>query len=129
MRSIWVSLCLVLVTPALLLAQGTVATDQKPLAFTHVSVIDATGGPLQPDMTVVVSGNRITTLGKAGSVAIPRGALMNNAAGKFMVPGLWDMHQHTFMRKNKVLPLYSLGGTIVNGVNGMSDLGDEGLPD
>ena len=129
MRSLLVSLCLVLVIPALLLAQGTVATDQKPLVFTHVTVIDATGGPLQPDMTVVVSGNRITALGKAGSVAIPRGALMNNAAGKFMIPGLWDMHQHTFMRKNKVLPLYSLWGNIVNGVTGVRDMGDQGLPD
>jgi hypothetical protein len=36
------------------------------LAFTHVTVIDVTGGPAQPDMTIVVSGNRITAVGKTG---------------------------------------------------------------
>jgi hypothetical protein len=129
MRSLLFSFFLVLVTPALFFAQGTAATDQRPLAFTHVSVIDATGGPLQPDMTVIVSRNRVTALGKAGRAAIPRGTLVTNATGKFMIPGLWDMHQHTFMRKNKVLPLYSLWGNIVNGVTGVRDMGDQGLPD
>ena len=38
-------------------AQEAPPTDQRPLAFTHVSVIDTTGGPVQPDMTVIVSGH------------------------------------------------------------------------
>jgi imidazolonepropionase-like amidohydrolase len=129
MKSLLVSLCLVLVTPALFFAQGNLATDQRPLAFTHVSVIDTTGGPLQPDMTVIVSGNRITALGKTGNLAIPKAAQVTDAKGKFMIPGLWDMHQHTFMRKTKLLPLYSLWGNIINGVTGVRDMGDQGIPD
>jgi imidazolonepropionase-like amidohydrolase len=104
------SLCLILVTPALFFAQDQdyVAPDHRPRAFTHVSVIDMTGGPVQPDMTVIVSGNGITGLGKTATVAIPKGTEVTDARGKFMIPGLWDMHQHTFMRKSKLLPLYSL---------------------
>jgi hypothetical protein len=129
MRSLLVSLFLLLVTPALFFAQGNLATAQRPLAFTHVSVIDTTGGPLQPDMTIIVSGNRITALGKTGSVPIPKDAQVTDTKGKFMIPGLWDMHQHTFMRKTKLLPLYSLWGNIVNGVTGVRDMGDQGIPD
>jgi imidazolonepropionase-like amidohydrolase len=123
------SLTLVLLSPTVFLAQSNVATDQRPVAFTHITVIDATGKPAQPDMTVVVSGTRISALGKTGSVAIPNGAQVADSAGKFMIPGLWDMHQHTFMRKNKILPLLSLWGNIINGVTGVRDMGDQGLPD
>ena len=41
------------------------------LAFTHVNVIDATGGPLQPDMTVIVRDGHIADLGKSGDVKAP----------------------------------------------------------
>jgi len=42
-----------------------------PVALTHVTVIDATGTPAQPDMTVIISGGRITTLGPAVKVVVP----------------------------------------------------------
>src|SRR6266487_4862178 len=38
-------------------------TDNVPLALTHVAVIDATGSPAQLEMTVIISGGRITGLG------------------------------------------------------------------
>ncbi|HEX5965306.1 MAG TPA: hypothetical protein VFY51_05230, partial [Pyrinomonadaceae bacterium] len=75
-------------------AQRRPSTEASTLAFTHVTVIDMTGTPPKPDMTVVVTGNRITDLGQSGTVRIPRGAQIINAAGKFLIPGLWDMHFH-----------------------------------
>ena len=53
-----------------------------------------TGAPPQPDMTVVVTGNRIATLEPSRGVRIPKGALTLDATGKFLIPGLWDMHAH-----------------------------------
>jgi hypothetical protein len=94
-----------------------------------VTVIDATGTPAQPNMTVVVSGNRITALGKANAVKVPANAVVTNSTGKFMIPGLWEMHQHSFMRKNKILALYTFWGNIVNGITGVRDAGDQGVPD
>ena len=38
------------------------------LAFTHVNVIDATGGPLQPDMTVIVRDGLIAELGNTQKI-------------------------------------------------------------
>jgi hypothetical protein len=42
--------------------------DNVPLALTHVAVIDATGSPAQLEMTVIISGGRITGLGPAAKV-------------------------------------------------------------
>ena len=68
----------------------------QPLVFTHVTVIDATGAAPQPDMAVVISGNRIVELDKSGKVNIPTNARIVDAKGKYMIPGLWDMHVHIF---------------------------------
>ncbi len=68
--------------------------SRDSLVFTHVTVIDCTGSPVKPDMTVIITGDRITSLGKTGKVKIPDGATVVEATGKFMIPGLWDMHVH-----------------------------------
>ena len=64
------------------------------LAIMHVTVIDATGSAPQPDMTVLLADRRIETIGQAGAIAIPPGAQVLDATGKFLVPGLVDMHLH-----------------------------------
>jgi imidazolonepropionase-like amidohydrolase len=66
----------------------------KPLAITQVTVIDTTGGPSMADMTVIVTGDRITALGKAKEAAVPKDATVIDGKGKFLIPGLWDMHVH-----------------------------------
>ena len=65
-----------------------------PLAFAHVTLIDATGQPALPDRTVVVAGDRIQAIGVTGKLRLPRHTRVVNAAGKYMIPGLWDMHVH-----------------------------------
>ena len=84
----------------------------RPLVFTHITVIDATGASAQPDMTVVIQGDRITELGKSGTVRAPDDAQVIDATGKFMIPGLWDMHVHWFHRD--YFPLF-----VANGVTGI----------
>ncbi len=87
------------------------------IAFTHVTVIDMTGAPPKPDLTVVITGNRITAMGRAGKVRVPRGAQIINAAGKFLIPGLWDMHVH-FTETERTFPMF-----IANGVLGVRNTG------
>lgn len=87
------------------------AWAQPPaLVFTHATVIDTTGGPEQHDTTVVVTGNRISALGK--NVKIPKNAQVLDATGKFLIPGLWDMHTHIHSPED--LQLF-----IANGVTGL----------
>lgn len=66
----------------------------RNLALIHVTVIDCTGTPAPPDMTVLMAGGRIAAIGKSADVAIPSGAKVVDSTGKFLIPGLWDMHGH-----------------------------------
>lgn len=111
-------------TLALLLSvvlPASLATAQtKPLVFTHATVIDMTGAPPRPDVTVIVVGSRITALGKSGSVRVPAGAQVVNAKGKFIIPGLWDMHVHLAKAGANTLPLF-----VANGVTSVRDMGGD----
>src|SRR6478672_1895722 len=80
---------LLLTLPAALCAQ-----QPKPLAITGVTVIDVATGAAAPNRTVLVRGDRIAAVGATGEVAVPAGAETLDAAGKFLIPGLWDMHVH-----------------------------------
>lgn len=77
---------------------STPAPGAATLAITHVTVIDATGAPPRPDQTVLVGGGRILRIGPAGRVDVPAGARVVDGAGKWLVPGLWDMHAHAWQR-------------------------------
>lgn len=54
-----------------LLATEAASTKSTTLAITHLTVIDATGAPARPDMTVLVNGNRITKVGKSAEIRVP----------------------------------------------------------
>ncbi len=97
-------------------ASGQAKQDARPLVFAHVTVIDMTGAAAKPDMTVVITGDRITEVGKSDKVKLPKDAQVVEAAGKFLIPGLWDMHVHTW-DKNYFFPLY-----IANGITGVRDM-------
>ena len=91
---------------------------QPSLAFTHVTVIDGTSSTPRRDQTVVVRGNRIVSVSPSRSARIPAGARIVNGRGKFLIPGLWDMHVHTaVIGGGEVLSLY-----VANGVTGVRDM-------
>ncbi len=101
------------------------------LVFDHVTVIDATGALPQPDMTVVITGNRITALDSTGKVKIPNEAQVVDATGKFLIPGLWDMHTHVqdgfpgAGEEKSLSPFFKL--YLANGVTGIRDMGGRHL--
>ena len=66
-----------------------------PLAFVDVTVVDVATGTVQANQTVVVENRRIRAVGPARTTAIPVDAHVIRARGKFLIPGLWDMHVHT----------------------------------
>jgi imidazolonepropionase-like amidohydrolase len=69
--------------------------EPNSIAFVHVAVIDATGTPIKPDQTVVISGDRIAAVASSATTPIPKGTRTIDATGKFLIPGLWDAHVHT----------------------------------
>jgi imidazolonepropionase-like amidohydrolase len=64
------------------------------LAIRHARLFDPETRTVQPDTTVIVSGNRIQAVGKDGEVTVPSGFEVVDAQGKTLLPGLWDMHVH-----------------------------------
>jgi imidazolonepropionase-like amidohydrolase len=89
------------------------------VAFTHVAVVDPGGTAPERDRTVVVTGDRIAEIGRTGEVRIPPGARVVDATGKYLIPGLWDMHAHIFTpRGDAFFPLYAVAGvTAVRDMN------------
>ena len=110
------ALLLFLSLTALLPAQVRQTAGPNTLVFTHVTVIDATGAPAKPDLAVVITGDHITALDKTERIVPPKGARVVDAKGKFIIPGLWDMHVHT-SHKN-FLTLF-----IANGITSVRDMG------
>ena len=66
----------------------------EDLAFTGVTVVDTERGCARPGMTVLISGDRISAVGDSGRLKPPEGARVMDGRGKFLIPGLWDMHVH-----------------------------------
>ena len=104
----------------LIFTQTNQTSQSKPLVFTHVTVIDATDAPPHPDMTVIITGDRITNLGKTGKIRVPKGAQVVDGTGKFLIPGLWDMHVHLSITTESTLPAF-----VANGVTGVRDMGGD----
>ena len=91
--------------------------------FTNVNIVDTRNGSIQPHLTVVVKGGRIIGIAPIGLIEESRNTTVVNASGKYLIPGLWDMHVHTAFGdpvwdERLIYPLY-----IANGVTGIRDLG------
>jgi imidazolonepropionase-like amidohydrolase len=97
------------------------------LIIQDVTVIDATGAPAQPHCTVIVRDGRIEDIrSSATGIGGKLPGTHIDGTGKFLIPGLWDMHVHMvfgdrFPRGKEVtLPLF-----VANGITGVRDMGGE----
>src|SRR5438105_926876 len=115
-----------LALPFLVICSAAALAQAKPshgqtLAIAHVTVIDATGAPAQREQTVVIKDGRIVALGKSADTLVPAGAETVDGAGKFLIPGLWDMHAHIAAANpagaRDYLALY-----LANGVTGVREM-------
>jgi imidazolonepropionase-like amidohydrolase len=83
-----------LIFSACLLFYACSPSNEHIIAITHATVIDMTGATPLADQTVIIQKDRIANIGASNTVAIPRGAQILDAHGKFLIPGLVDMHIH-----------------------------------
>jgi imidazolonepropionase-like amidohydrolase len=96
----------------------SVASPQA-VAITHVTVIDTERGVAAADMTVVTKGDRIVSVDKK---PVPTGARVVEGRGKFLIPGLWDMHTHLTDSRASALPVLA-----ATGVTYVRDAGNSSL--
>lgn len=120
MRSIWLLVwCVGLASCAAILPQ--VEPEPRTL-IRNVTVIPMDRPGSVPRQDVLVSGGQIVAVAKTGSVRAGAGAQVIDGSGKYLMPGLWDMHTHALLGgagpAREALSLY-LG----HGVVGVRDIG------
>jgi len=91
----------------------------SPLVIRNVTVIPATGVAPIPRATVVVADGRIRDV-TTGTAQMPPGAQLVNGTGKYLIPGLFEMHGHVSKTRGS-----SLGLFVVNGVTTVRDMGGD----
>jgi imidazolonepropionase-like amidohydrolase len=107
---------LVLALVAALAAGGLAAQSPASIVFANVTVVPMTGNRTDPGMTVVTTGGRITAVGPAKSTPAPAGAVTVDGTGKFLMPGLSEMHGHVPPVSDRVWAEETLFLYVANGV-------------
>src|SRR5262245_29260228 len=70
------------------------ACDGACQAIVRVAVIDVVAVISRPDCTDIIRGDRVAVVGPSARTQVPREATIIDGRGKFLIPGLWDMHAH-----------------------------------
>jgi imidazolonepropionase-like amidohydrolase len=96
---------------------------RRPIAITGATLIDGTGRPPLVNATVVIDGDRFSRIGPTAETPAPEGAEIIDGRGRFVIPGLTDMHVHVLGPDRWHAPLF-----LAAGVTTVLDLGGQ-LPD
>jgi imidazolonepropionase-like amidohydrolase len=107
----------------LALPLGSSGAAAQTLTIVNATVVDTVTGTTHPASTVVIRGNRIVSVARATR---PEAGQIVDARGRYLIPGLWDMHTHVYFGDTArdgtelVLPLF-----IANGITAIRDMGSE----
>ncbi len=102
-----------------LLSGPAVFAAVATVAIRDATIIDGTGAPPRPHSTIIFRGERIIALGPARTTRIAKSARVINGRGKYVIPGLWDMHVHIAGNRD------ALALCIASGVTGVRDMGGD----
>ncbi len=72
--------------------------NTTPIAFVNVNVVPMDSDRILPGQTVIVRGDRISEMGSVDAIDVPEGAQRIDGRGRYLMPGLVDMHVHSFRR-------------------------------
>lgn len=102
------------------------ASAPRQIVITHATLINPATASVQPDSIVVINGDRITFVSHSVAVPLAKNTRVIDATGKFLIPGLWDMHVHSAFGdwfpggRDIILPLF-----VANGITGVRDMGGD----
>jgi imidazolonepropionase-like amidohydrolase len=104
------------------LAIGLGAQTSDAILISDVTVVDVVAGASRPHRTIVVRNGRIETVTPGLPPKPPAGARVLDGAGKYVIPGLWDMHVH--LNGDGAV----LGRLLAAGLTGVREMGDSFAP-
>jgi imidazolonepropionase-like amidohydrolase len=109
MRSLPFAFALIAVGAGIAPAQGPrtvnpqverfVSVNAPVVAITHVRLIDGSGSAPRDDQTIVITGEKITAVGKTGQVPVPQGANVLERPGYTVIPGIIGLHDHLYYQQ------------------------------
>jgi imidazolonepropionase-like amidohydrolase len=102
------------------------STADAPLVLRGATIVDVTDGRLLPDQTVIIARRRIRMIGATRTTQVPPGARVVDAKGKYLIPGLWDMHVHLYhnVHAHPTGPDVAYPRYIASGITGVRDMGE-----
>jgi imidazolonepropionase-like amidohydrolase len=109
----------VVTTAVFLSAASTSLTAQDALVIQNIDVIDVKRGQVVPGRTIVIENGSIESIGASDSKSYPDGAHIVDGSGRYLIPGLWDMHTHVLYEgvQERYFPML-----VANGVTGVRDM-------
>jgi predicted amidohydrolase len=101
--------------------EGTSSSvSSKPIAISGGTLVDVASGSQVPDSLIIVRADRIEQLGRLGQLIAPKDATLVDARGKWILPGLMDIHSHV---GNSDVSALTLQLYLANGVTTIRDPG------
>jgi len=100
------------------LSQGLSGRRTGALAFVGATLINTTGKATIANATIVIRDGKVITIGPGNKVKVPPDAERIDVTGKYIIPGLWDMHAH--YEQVEWGPIY-----LAAGVTTVRDVGNE----
>ena len=120
MTPMWVAAMLAVTVSGCTTQRSAAVQPAATLAITNTTVVDVVAGATRPNQTVLIDGNRIAHVGPSSRTRVARVAQVIDGTGKFVIPGLSDMHSHVVGFGRISLDLY-----LAQGVTNVRDMGAE----
>lgn len=101
-------------------APAQTVPPRAAITITHVSVVDVATAGILPDRDVVVRDGRIVAVDSATAGRTATASAVIDGRGKFLIPGLWDMHVHLGTQGIATKVLFPM--QIANGITGVREM-------
>lgn len=104
-----------------------VSAQAQRVVYRGATLIDGTGGPARPDMAVLANGGRIEAVLPAADLTahMTGGAELVDLAGRYLLPGLIDSHQHLATPPNRRLAEAHLRRDLYSGITATRIMADD----
>ena len=105
------------------MAHAAPALERPPVAITGVSIVDVEQGRTTGPRTVLIADGRIAAIDAPSDARIPAGAQRVDGRGRFLIPGLVDMHVHLFNNASRRPPnTWAFPLFVANGVTAVREM-------
>lgn len=124
----WLGALVAVALVGMIAGPGLSAQESDGLVITNVTLIDGTGRPAVEHAVVVVRGERIVFVGRGGGENTA-GLRRIDGSGKFLIPGLMDLHVHLSGGRTRNGPdrdagIHALHGFLYSGITTIFDAGN-----